>query len=181
MVGRHAADSSAGFYKDLAMMILGILLVGASVFLFLYVFFGRDSVPATTSTSSSTTIADLPSTTTTTGVTTSTAPISSTTTTTAVPVRPANEVRVVVLNSMGLAGAAGLLTADLAEAGYQTLQAADFEPEQDPSRIWYREGFSAEANTLLEFLPDAVVEEIPDPSLQLGADVVLVLGTGYEG
>jgi hypothetical protein len=85
----------------------------------------------------------------------------------------------VVLNSVGLAGAAGRKTQELADAGYQTQQAGDLEPEQDPSRIWYRVGFAAEANALLEFLPDASVEPIPDPELEQGADVVVVLGTGY--
>jgi len=85
----------------------------------------------------------------------------------------------VVLNSVGLAGAAGRKTQELADAGYQTQQAGDFDPEQDPSRIWYRDGFSAEANALLTFLPGALIESIPDPDLQQGADVVLVLGAGY--
>ncbi|HEX5696270.1 MAG TPA: LytR C-terminal domain-containing protein, partial [Acidimicrobiia bacterium] len=89
------------------------------------------------------------------------------------------EVRVVVLNSMGLPGAAGRMTQRLADAGYQTQQADDFEPEQDPSRIWYREGFAAEANALLEFVPGAVIESIPDPVLEEGSDLVLVLGTGF--
>jgi hypothetical protein len=84
-----------------------------------------------------------------------------------------------VLNSVGLAGAAGRKTQELADSGYQTQQAGDFEPEQDPSRIWYREGFAAEANALLDFLPGATVEPLPDPELESGADVVLVLGSGY--
>ncbi len=57
----------------------------------------------------------------------------------------------------------------------------DYSPEQDPSRLWYREGFSAEANELLEFLPDARVEPLLDDGLQPGADVVMILGTGYDG
>ncbi|MGH8914438.1 MAG: LytR C-terminal domain-containing protein, partial [Acidimicrobiia bacterium] len=75
--------------------------------------------------------------------------------------------------------AAGRKTQQLADAGYQTQQAGDLEAEQDPSRIWYREGFAAEANALLEFLPDADVEPLPDPDLEPGSDVVLVLGVGY--
>jgi hypothetical protein len=96
-----------------------------------------------------------------------------------VPVRPPQEVRVIVLNSIGLAGAAGRKTQELADAGYQTVQADDLEPQQDQSRVWYRDGFAAEANVLLEFLPGALVEPIPDPELQTGSDVVLVLGAGY--
>ena len=182
MRGRHLADSSAGFYKDLAVMILGILLVGAAVFLVLYFAFGAgDSVSSTTSVPAATTLAEV--TTTTAEVTTTTAPTPSTTTTTTttVPVRPPAEVRVVVLNSAGLIGAAGRLTAVLADEGYQTLQAGDYQPEQDPSRIWYLEGFSVEANALLEYLPGALVEEIPDAAVLPGVDVILVLGVGYDG
>ncbi|HSK07355.1 MAG TPA: LytR C-terminal domain-containing protein [Acidimicrobiia bacterium] len=179
--GKHAAESDASFYRDLAMMIVGILLVGAAVFLILYLLranpeavAGGDttSPPASSSTSTTSTVA----TATTLGGTTSTSTSMATTT---VPVRPPEEVRVVVLNSVGLAGAAGRKTQELADAGYQTQQAGDLEPEQDPSRIWYREGFAAEANALLAFLPDASVEPIPDPELEQGADVVLVLGAGY--
>lgn len=177
--GKHAAESDGSFYRDLTMMIVGILLVGAAVFLVLYllranpeeVAGGTTSTPVSSSTSTTSTQV-----TTTTGGTTSTSTSAATTT---VPVRPPDEVRVVVLNSVGLAGAAGRKTQELADAGYQTQQAGDLEPEQDPSRIWYREGFAAEANALLAFLPDASVEPIPDPELEEGADVVLVLGAGY--
>jgi hypothetical protein len=94
--------------------------------------------------------------------------------------RPPEEVRLVVLNSVGIAGAAGRLTQVLSEAGYQTLQATDYSPEQETSRLWYRDGFSAEANELLDFIPDALVEPLGDEELEPGADVIVVLGTGYE-
>ena len=71
------------------------------------------------------------------------------------------------------------MTQQLADAGYQTQQADDLEPPQDPSRVWYRDGFAPEANALLQFLPGALVEPIPDPEVGAGADVVLVLGAGY--
>jgi len=177
--GRHAAESQGSFYRDLVMMVVGILLVGAAVFLILYFVNSNpepvagdttgptDSTSTTTSTVvTSTTLSDTTS--------TSTAP-----TTTTLPVRPPEEVRVVVLNSVGLAGAAGRKTQELADSGYQTQQAGDLEPVQDPSRIWYRAGFAPEANELLEFLPGATVEPLPDSDLEPGADVVLVLGTGY--
>jgi hypothetical protein len=167
------------------MMVLGIALVGAAVFLLLYLFAGNPDADATGSTSStsepdpSTAAGSSTSTTTEQATTTSTTLPTSTTTT--VPVRPPSEVRVVVLNSIGLAGAAGRMTQQLADAGYQTQEADDYEPEQDPSRIWYREGFAPEANALLELLPGAVVEPLPDAALEEGSDVVVVLGTGYEG
>jgi LytR cell envelope-related transcriptional attenuator len=179
--GKHADDAESSFYRDLIMMALGIVLVGAAVFLLLYLFSGSPStVPldTTTSTELGTTTTTLPGTSSSSDPSTSTSNASSTSTT--VPIRPASEVRVVVLNSLGLAGAAGRKTQELADAGYQTQEADDYEPTQDPSRIWYREGFDAEANVLAEFLPDALVEPIPDPDVAPGADVVMVLGTGYQ-
>jgi hypothetical protein len=178
--GKHASQTPGTFYRDLASMILGILLVGAAVFFLLYLFADE---PATGPTTTSTTVA---STTSTVGGTSTTDDSSSTTSTldttssTSVAVRPPAEVTVVVLNSMGLDGAAGRKNSELAEAGYQTITPGNYEPEQDPSRIWYREGFAPEAAVILEFLPGADVEPIPDESIGEGADVVLVLGTGYS-
>lgn len=177
--GKHASQTPGTFYRDLAIMIIGILVVGAFVFFLLYLLADQPDtgpVAATTTTTE-------PETTTSEGVTdttqgdTTTTTVASTSTT--VAVRPPSEVTVVVLNSMGLDGAAGRLSNDLSEAGYQTLTPDNFSPEQDPSRIWYREDFAAEAAVLVEFLPGATVEPIPDETLQEGADVVVVLGTGY--
>ncbi len=182
--GRHASTTSGTFYRDLVMMLVGILLVGAAVFLLLYLFAGDPDAdaggPTSSSSADTTTAATQPATSTTVAPTSTTstgAPSSSTTTT--VPVRAPAEVRVVVLNSIGLAGAAGRMTQQLADAGYQTQQASDYQPEQDPSRIWYREGFAPEANAMLDLLPEALVEPLPDPTLEEGSDVVVVLGTGY--
>lgn len=177
--GKHAAGSAGRFYRDLVMMVLGILLVGAAVFLILYLFVNDPDPVAGESTTTPTSV-DTTITSVTSSIATTTEPsTTSSTTSTTVPVRPPEEVRVVVLNSVGVSGAAGRKTQDLADAGYQTQQAGDFDPEQDPSRIWYRDGFSAEANALLTFLPGALIELIPDPDIQQGADVLLVLGTGY--
>jgi hypothetical protein len=179
--GKHASQTPGTFYRDLAIMILGIVLVGAAVFFLLYLFADEpDTGPV-----ASTTTTTVEETTTTEEGATTTAPETSTTTTapeattTTVEVRPPSEVTVVVLNSMGLDGAAGRLSSDLAEAGYQTLTPDNYEPELDPSRIWYREGFAAEAASLVQFVPGAEVEPIPDETLEEGADIVLVLGTGY--
>jgi cytoskeletal protein RodZ len=185
--GRHAAETSSSFYRDLTMMLLGIALVGGAVFLLLYLFAGNPDAEAGASTNpQSTTTSSVGGSSEPTATTTSTTPATTTpdTTgapaTTAVPVRPPQEVRVIVLNSIGLDGAGGRKTQQLADAGYQTQQADDLEPQQDQSRVWYRDGFAAEANALLEFLPDALVEPLPDPELQPGADVILVLGAGYS-
>jgi hypothetical protein len=177
--GRHAAESQGSFYRDLVMMIVGVLLVGTAVFLILYFVNSNPGPVAGDTTSSTNSTSTTTSTVVTTTTLTETTSTSTAPTTTTFPVRPPQEVRVVVLNSVGLAGAAGRKTQELADSGYQTQQAGDFEPEQDPSRIWYREGFAAEANALLDFLPGATVEPLPDPELESGADVVLVLGSGY--
>lgn len=180
--GRHASAGVGGFYKDLAMMVLGIVLVGAAVFLLLYVLAGdgsTETATASTEALATTTSSTVAETTTTTEVSTTTTEEAPTTSAT-VPVRPPNEVRVIVLNSISIAGVAGRLTQELAEAGYQTLEADNYDPEQDPSQIWYREDFSAEATELLAFVPDALVEPIPDEDLHSGADVVVVIGAGYE-
>jgi hypothetical protein len=175
--GKHSSESSGTFYRDLAIMILGILLVGAAVFFILYLFADEPVTGPTTTTTT------LETSTTEEGVTSTTAGTSTTSssvvTSTTVAVRPPSEVTVVVLNSIGVDGAAGRMTAELGEAGYQTLTPDDFEPEQTPSKIWYREGFAAEAAALIELIPDADVEPLPDGSVGEGADVVMVLGTGF--
>jgi hypothetical protein len=182
--GRHANRPTGVFYRDLALMVLGILLVGSAVFLLLFLLADDGSTEAisTSSSSTATTLAETTSSSsvvTTTSSTTTTTTVT-TTTETPVPVRPPDEVRVVALNAGAPGGAAGRFSEVLDEAGYQTLPADDYSPDQDPSRIWYREGFSAEANEILEFLPEALVEPLPDEDLQPGADVIVLLGTGYE-
>jgi hypothetical protein len=181
--GRHSGEGGS-FYRDLAIMVGGILGVGALVFFLLFLL-ARDTTSQTTTTTSTTT-------TTTTSVpgetTTSNASTSSTqeqTTSSTVPVRPNEEVRVVVLNSVGIAGAAGRFTQTLADAGYQTLEAGDYRPLQNPTKIWYREGFSAEANALAAFMLEdsgtqTQVEPLPDETVQPGADLIVVLGTGFQ-
>jgi len=176
--GKHSGGGSGAFYRDLAMMLLGIVLVGAAVFLLLFLLADKPTTSSTTEiAAAATTTTDSPPTTDASTTTSSTAPA---TTTTTVPVRPPDEVRVSVLNSVGVAGAAGRLTEELEAAGYQTLPAGDYSPEQDPSRIWYRPSFSAEANELLVYVPGAQVEPLPEPDLEPGADVIIILGTGYE-
>lgn len=178
--GKHASQTPGTFYRDLAIMILGILVVGAAVFFLLYLFADQPATGPTTSTTAppETTSTD-EGVTSTSGDDVATSTTLDTTSTSVVAVRPPGEVTAVVLNSMGLDGAAGRMTQRLSDAGYQTQTPDNFTPEQDPSRIWYREGFAAEAAVLVELLPGATVEPLPDESLQEGADVVLVLGTGF--
>jgi hypothetical protein len=176
--GKHAAKSSRAFYRDLLIMTLGIILVGAAVFLLLYLLAGDPEPEALDTTAPNPTATSVEEATTTQPSTTTTAVTSTTSAT--VPLRPPGEVRVMVFNSIELSGAAGRYTQELADAGYQTLPADDLDPEYDPSRIWYREGFSAEANVLLALLPGALVEPLPDLEMAPGSDLVVVLGVGYE-
>lgn len=180
--GRHSTQSPGTFYRDLAIMILGIVLVGAAVFFLLYLFADEPVTGPTTTTSTTlatTTSVEEP-TSTSEGESTTSTTIGTTSTTSGPEARPPSEVTVIVLNSMGVDGAAGSMTTRLADAGYQTLTPDNFEPEQDPSRIWYREGYAAEAAAMVEFLPDAQVEPLPDESVGEGANVVMVLGTGFS-
>lgn len=178
--GKHASQTPGTFYRDLAIMILGIVVVGAAVFFILYLVADQPVTgPTTTTTTSPQTTSTGDDVTDTTGDDISTSTTLATTSTGVVAVRPPGEVTVVVLNSIGLDGAAGRMTQRLSEAGYQTQTPDNFTPEQDPSRIWYRDGFAAEAAELVDLLPGADVEPLPDESLQEGADVVLVLGTGF--
>jgi hypothetical protein len=179
--GRHSGEGG-NFYRDLAIMVAAIVAVGAIVFFLLFLFAG-DTVSETTTTSSTTST----STSTTLGESSTTegTPPSTTTTPATIPVRANEDVRVVVLNSVGIGGVAGRFTQELADLGYQTLQADDYAPEQDPTRIWFREGFSAEANALAEYMleasgTEALAEPLPDETLKPGADLVVVLGTGYQ-
>lgn len=181
--GRHSGEGG-NFYRDLAIMVGGILAVGALVFFILFLL-ARDTTSETTTTSSTTsTVATTqPGVTTETGDATSSTDVATTAST--VPVRANSEVRVVVLNSVGIEGAAGRFTQTLADAGYQTLEAGDYRPLQNPTKIWYREGFSAEANALAVFMLEdsgtkTQVEPLPDETLQPGADLIVVLGTGFQ-
>lgn len=111
--GRHSGDNGS-FYRDLAIMVGGILVVGLLVFFVLFLL-ARDTTSETTTTTSTTT-----TTTTTTLPQTSTSEetsSSSSSTSTTVPVRPNEDVRVAVLNSVGIAGSAGRFTQVLADEG----------------------------------------------------------------
>lgn len=180
--GRHVDDASTTFGRDLAIMVVGILVVGAVVFGALWMFAratDSDPVAVTTSTSlapeTTTTTAGTTSSTT----TTTTAP--ATTTTTSIggtDVRDPSEVTVLVLNAVGTPGLAGRVTERLAGLGYLTLDADDYDPQLDQSRVWYRTGFGAEALELAAQVPDALIELNPDADTE--ADIVVVLGASFQ-
>lgn len=171
--GRHESSQNR-FWKDLAIMVFGAVVVGAIV-LGILVALADNPIDTTP-----TTIPPVDTTTTTTTTLSTTSTTVPDTTTTTIGARPPQDVTVHVRNSGNIIGAAGRMTQQLAQAGYQIIAATDFSPPQNPSRIWYRDGFAMEANELLRFLPNALVEELPDPSVSPGADVIMVLGPDYE-
>jgi hypothetical protein len=182
--GKHVASGSSAFIRDLVIMAVGIVIVGVLLYggLSLFAGLGSDEEPDTsatttaTETTSPTTIAPSSSVTTQPSTTTTAAE----TTTTVVTVRAPSEVTVLVLNSTGRSGVAGALTTALGQAGYQTLQADNYEPPLEQSRVWYVGDFAPEAAELAaDFVPDGAVEAYEGPDL--GADIVVVLGAGYEG
>lgn len=181
--GRHVASGSSAFLRDLVVMGVGIVIVGVLLYggLSLLASLGDDgaevagsSVATTTEPVGSTSLAP---------TTTTTAPTTTTTTepTTTVPtLREPGEVTVLVLNSTDRSGIAGALTQRLAEAGYQTLEADNYEEALEQSRVWHAPDYAPEAVELKELaVPDALtgVYEGPD----LGADIVVVIGATYEG
>ena len=183
--GKHVASGSSAFIRDMVVMAVGIVVVGVLLYggLSLITSLGDDDDPVAGDTSTSTTESteDTVSSTTTTTEATTTLPSAPETTTTTLPLpRPPAEVTVLVLNSTDRAGIAATLSTSLGEAGYQTLQADNYEPTLEQSRVWYVGDFAPEAADLAaEFVPDAAVEPYEGPDL--GADIVVVLGVGYEG
>lgn len=194
--GRHARRSGPGFYRDALFLVAGILVVGALVFGGLSLWAGgRDADPpgptatvpeteverttstvtTSTTTTTSTTLSESTSTTRPPETTTSTV----TTTPTTDAVAP-SETRVVVLNSIGVTGLAGELSAELADLGYQMAEADNYTPELADTTIFHGEGFAAEAQALVEAVPDATVAPDPELADTWGVDVVVVIGRSYQ-
>jgi cytoskeletal protein RodZ len=194
--GKHVRRTGSQFYKDVLLLIAGILLVGALVFGGLSLLAGGNgdtttttsSIPETTSSTEfeSDTTAASPSTSTIPNTTSTSTPETTTTaapTTTERQARPVNEVTVIVLNSTEVDGLAGELSNAFADAGYVTLEAANYEPTLDATTVFHAEGFAleaAEARDLVED-PDATVAADPELAQAQGADVVVVLGQSYDG
>ena len=182
MPGRHAAPAGPSFYRDLLTMLGGILAVGIIVYLGLSALSTTDSPgPVDTTESASTTPTPLttaaPLTTTTRAATTTTAPPTTTSTTAAL--RPPSAIVVRVLNAVGTAGLASDVSSALQGLGYQILEPGNFQ-QLAQSRVWYVEGFEAEALELALQFPDALVEPTGAGGEE-EADIVVVLGQSYEG
>ncbi len=125
--------------------------------------------PGTTTTKPGTTTTAKPATSSSTGPTT----------TTAAPRAPA-QVRVLVQNGSGVAGAAGAATTQLRTAGYQTDPAADADQRRVGTVAYYKAGYQADANAVLAVLNrGGAVEPIgnPPPTGSANANVVVILGS----
>lgn len=192
--GRHVRRSGLGFYRDVAFLVAGIVLVGALVFGGLSWWAGRDGGDSTTTTdateSTLTTTSSIVATTApTTRPPATTAPPASTTSapsTTAAPpttlrtARDPSEVQVIVLNSIGVTGIAGELSSQLAELGYQMTEAANYTPELSDTMIFHADGFSLEALDLSEAVPDGTVAPDQELADEWGVDIVVVIGRSYQ-
>lgn len=196
--GRHARTEGLGFYRDLLLLLGGIVVVAALVFggMSLWAGGSDDDLPTpaasptstqaetTTHTSLITTVLSTTSTVPTTLATTSPpdTPTSTAADTTATlrEARPPSEVRVIVLNSIGVTGLAGGLSDQLAEQGYQVREASNYTPELSDSMVFHADGFSVEALNLSQEVPDATVAPDPELAAAWGVDVVVVIGRSYQ-
>ncbi len=190
MGGKHTAVDRRRLYREmvrLAMLLLifGVVLVGGAVLISNWLESG-DATPleatgqpsTTTSILSATLVTTTPTISTTTTIAPATTTESSTTTTTFPALVEPAEIIVIVLNSTGTKGIAGRLTAQLAELGYQMLEADNYSPQLEVSRVWYVEGLLREATLLVEQIPDAIVEIFPSGEAE--SDIVVVLGASFS-
>jgi hypothetical protein len=188
--GRHSRRSGVGFYRDILFLIAGILIVGAIVFGGLSVWAGRGNQGSST-TSTTTTLAPATTSTTTSAIPSTTAPEASPATTEATTsttdtsttlreTRPPGDVRIVVLNSIGVTGIAADLTDELATLGYQTTPPDNYTPELSDTMIFHADGFSLEALQLTEVIPDGTVAPDPELTTSQGTDIVVVIGRSYQ-
>lgn len=178
--GRHAAG--ANFPRDLAIMLVGIVVVGAVVFGALWVassLVGGDDDTATSSTAAaSTTVVPVTTVSSVDASSSSSTSVAAATTVATITPRPPNQVVVQVLNAVGTTGLAADVTTVLRAQGYDTIAPDDYEPLLDRSQILFRDGFGPEAFELAAIFPDAQVgmsRDIPE-----GVDLVVLLGSSYE-
>lgn len=181
MKGKHAASGPSTFVRDLSIMVAGILAVGLLVFGGLWLFSGSRSEPPGSTTTAPTiaTTTTRPTTTSEATTTSSSTTTTTTTTTTAPQVRDPSEVRVLVLNAVGISGIAGRVSEELAELGYEVLTPGNYEPALEQTRVWYRTGYAAEGFELAAQFPDALVE-LNDEVEGTDANIIVVIGASYE-
>lgn len=190
MPGDHAAPGLRRFYRELTGSLIRWFIIAAIIIAVAWGIgrlfdslgggetAGTDSVPTTQApppvTSTSTTAA-------TTSTSTSTTTTSTTTTSTLPPELAPADIQVIVLNSTTTSGLAAGVSDNLAEAGYQMLEADNYRPTLEASRIWFAPEFEDEAITLASQIPQTmIVEPYPEEGTP-PADIVVVLGTDFGG
>ena len=180
MTGRHAAPVGRNFYRDLITMVVGILVVGAIVYGVLWLVSDREPSSSTTTVAAAqtTTTAELA---TTTVATTAESPTTTAAATTTLPaLRDPSQVRVLVLNAVGVVGLAAEVSEELTSMGYQVLEPSNYQPALEQTRVWFGEAFQGEAFELAgAAFPDGLVEQ--NPELTADADIVVILGSSYQG
>lgn len=180
MKGKHTAPGRSTFLRDLSIMIAGILAVGLLVFGGLWLLSGsRSEAPGSTTTLGAMTTTTTGLTTTSEGTTSTSTTMTTTTTTTASEVRDPSEVRVLVLNAVGISGIAGRVSEELVELGYEVLTPGNYGPALERTRVWYRSGYAAEGFELAAQFPNALVE-LNDEVEGTDANIIVVIGASYE-
>ncbi len=161
-------------------MVGGIIVVAIVVYGLLWFFAGRDNTAPPTTQAAQTITSTTDPVTTIRDVGTTATPLTTTeATTTTLALRIPSEVRVLVLNAVGVAGLAAEVTEDLQGFGYQVLTPSNYQPALEQSRVWYGPAFEAEAFELAGVaFPDALVEL--NNELTADADIVVILGASYE-
>lgn len=193
MPGDHAAPGLKRFYRELSSSLIRWLIVAAVIIAGAWgigALFDSLRGAGTTSTtiapsddgpptgtSSTTTLAPATTTTTSTSTTTSI----TTTTTTLPPELEPSEIEVVVLNSTTVSGLAAGVSDNLGVVGYRMLEADNYRPTLETSRIWYDTDFEDEAISLAELIPQTLIVEPWPGDGPIPADIVVVLGTDFGG
>ena len=110
---------------------------------------------------------------------TSAAPTTTSTTTTTTVVESPVILQVQVLNGSGVAGAAGRLTAKLAEAGYTVLPAGNAPQRYATSAVYYQDGWQDRAEEVLAATEIDGIEQVsamPQQFVSPDASIVVLIG-----
>ncbi|MEX1279800.1 MAG: LytR C-terminal domain-containing protein [Acidimicrobiia bacterium] len=136
----------------------------------------------TTTTAPVDTSTTVPAETTTTTIAGTTTTSSTVTTTTLPPVRPPEEVTVLVLNSTPRVGLAAGIAADLADLGYVVVQPANATPRRPVTVILHTEDFALEALALKDaaFEEDAIVGLDDEGRTTDDVPIVVILGDSFQ-
>ena len=176
MPGRYASPDRSRFHRDLARLIVLVLVmvgIGVAAVMVGRFLIGGDDEPGSASLTPETSAPTSTVASTTTSTIGTTQPPD-----TLAPAREPDRVIVLVLNSTQVPGLAGRLTERLSGLGYRTLDPDNHPVPLESSVIWYVEGYEREARVLAGEIPDTDVE--PFPGDEPGAALTVVLGASYR-